>query len=1269
MIFEVTAEQIELLGDADLRTLVGYLCEEEVRAQGHSTAAVTWGGHQNAADGGIDVRVALPGGAAVSGYVPAPATGFQVKAEDMPRQQIIDEMAPRGTIRPSIADLASKGGAYIIVSSRGSVADGALQARKDAMRAALDGVASADALTVDFYDRRRIATWVNQHPGLIPWVREKVARPLTGWRPFGDWSSSPAPLDKPYLLDDAVRLLSPTIKDTDGLSAADGVSCLRRILQQPNGVIRLVGLSGVGKTRLVQALFDERLGNDALAPREAIYTDISDEPDPVPLELASQLVQLRRRAILIVDNCGIELHRKLALKAKEADGLLSVITIEYDITDDEPENTDVFKLEAASVELIEKMLEGRYPALATPSRRVIAEFSHGNPRIAFALAETAKNGESLANLRDSELFRRLFDQNKGPSEPLVNAAKVCALLYSFDGETLDGDASELARLATLAGTSANQLYTHVAELQRRQLVQKRSKWRAILPHAIAHRLANLALQDIPFPRIEDVIVNGGSERMLRLFSKRMGYLHDNAHAAALAAKWFSPGGLLEPIGTYNELGKALFMNIAPVDPAATLTFIEQAASKHAWFFGPENQNRVEITRTIRSIAYDPALFDRCVTLLKKLALQDQDRHDSATNVLKSLFYLCLSGTHATAAQRATFIGALLSGDDETEGKLGLTLLEAMLRCTLFTSSYSFEFGARKRDYGSHPRRRQDSVEWYGQAMQVATTVAVSGKSAAPAVRTMLASHFAELCSRFRMVHELIAVAETLIECSEWPEGWIGVRSAMRRCKGKIDQAQYERLEALAERMRPKNLADMVRSYALSKEWGALDIARLDVDDEVKMPEAQERVIELCVDLGKQLAKDRAALTALLPEIFSSESFKTLALGRGLAADSAPLDECWRFLVEAFLSAPPEQRRANVLGGLIDGAMKRNPEEAEAFLDATLADPRLHPILLFLHAHAGITKRGFARLMSGLDLDTVPVPSYSYLWGGRVHEKIADDDLRRLLLKLAAKEGGLHFAIEIIGMRITGKQTDKLPVSEIEKAAARDLLALVTFERQSSHDDYVLGEIIKAALDTPACEPLARQLCAAAAEAIRSYRVSSWDLHSVIEALANVFPVTVLDVLVEEANDGEQTARQIFRDVRDNRPCPLQSVPDATLTGWANEKPESRYIDLAEVVRFSDANEDEKSAGWSSAAMTIIKAAPEPAKALDVFFDRFMPMSWSGSRADILASRLTMIEALSQHAKPEIAEWAKSRTPEFAEAVERERAAEARHDRNRDERFE
>ena len=36
----------------------------------------------------------------------------------------------------------------------------------------------AKALTLDFYDRTRLASWVRQHPGLIPWVRDKIGKPL-----------------------------------------------------------------------------------------------------------------------------------------------------------------------------------------------------------------------------------------------------------------------------------------------------------------------------------------------------------------------------------------------------------------------------------------------------------------------------------------------------------------------------------------------------------------------------------------------------------------------------------------------------------------------------------------------------------------------------------------------------------------------------------------------------------------------------------------------------------------------------------------------------------------------------------------------------------------------------------------------------------------------------------------------------------------------------------------------------------------------------------
>src|SRR4030095_9074272 len=188
--FDVTPDDITQLDDVDLRELVGRLCEAELLSRGFSPAAVTWGGNQTAADGGLDVRVALPRGVSIDGFVPRLSPGFQVKTPDMPRRAILDEMRPGGAIRPVIQDLADDAGAYVIVSSIGSTADSALRSRRNALREALDGVSNSDQLHTDFYDRTRLATWVRCHPGLIAWVKERTGKALVGWRPYGTWSGA-----------------------------------------------------------------------------------------------------------------------------------------------------------------------------------------------------------------------------------------------------------------------------------------------------------------------------------------------------------------------------------------------------------------------------------------------------------------------------------------------------------------------------------------------------------------------------------------------------------------------------------------------------------------------------------------------------------------------------------------------------------------------------------------------------------------------------------------------------------------------------------------------------------------------------------------------------------------------------------------------------------------------------------------------------------------------------------------------------------------------
>jgi hypothetical protein len=359
--FEITPDHIALLNDEDLRTLVARLCEAEARRRGFSASSVTWGGNQNATDGGIDVRVTLPSGSVIDGFVPRPATGFQVKKQDMPRAQILEEMRPNGALRLSIQKLADEAGAYIIVSSEGSTSDVALNNRREAMKEAVAGVANGEALALDFYDRTRVATWVRSHEGLIPWVRKTIGQTIPGWHSYGSWAYAPVPLTAEYLLDETLRI-HPGKRETEkGLSALEGIRQIRDQLREPRHVVRLVGLSGVGKTRLVQALFDDRVGENSLDPSLAIYTNMADGPDPQPMGLASNLVAAETRAILVIDNCPPELHLRLSELGRHPDSKVSLITVEYDIREDEPEGTEVFTLESSSPDLIENSSNNASP--------------------------------------------------------------------------------------------------------------------------------------------------------------------------------------------------------------------------------------------------------------------------------------------------------------------------------------------------------------------------------------------------------------------------------------------------------------------------------------------------------------------------------------------------------------------------------------------------------------------------------------------------------------------------------------------------------------------------------------------------------------------------------------------------------------------------------------------------------------------------------------------------------------------------------------------
>lgn len=1240
--FEVTGVDVAALSDADLRTLVARLAIAELDRQGLPVSGVTAGGNQDAADGGIDVRAEVPD-LPKPDFVPRSVTGYQVKKPNMTASAIEDEMRPKGVLRLVIGELADAGGAYLIVSAQGSVADGPLADRRKAMRDAVADHPNGAALHVDFYDRERIATWVNRHPGVAAWARARVGRELSGWRPIGDWAGSAVGQGSAFLVDDGACLVDERSRERERLTIAEGVTRLRAALSQPRHAIRLIGLSGLGKTRLVQALFETGVGEAPIDPGVAVYADYSDGVSPTAHEMARRLVSADRRAILIVDNCNPATHAELAAICAGEAGQVSLLTVEYDVRDDEPEGTDVFRLENASPAIVEEWLRRNFEHVSQLDRERIAAFSDGNFRVARALAGTLKRGETLGQLRDRDLFERIFQQRNEPDRPLLHAAEDLSLLYSFDGEDT-GEDGELAAIGALGGTTATQLYGHVADLRGRGVVQSRGRWRAILPHAIANRLATYALARIP-PAEFDRFCSGLPVRMLKSVSRRLGYLHDEPAAGAAVARWLRTDGPLGDLFALGEAGIEVVRNIAPVAPEAVLAKIEAELDgpNGARILAPNARGRGQWITLVKTLAYDAAMFDDAVALLTRfLAVEPEGHnHNSAAGSFEELFQLSLSGTQATPAARREAIRRMAASDDPSMKACASRALDSLLETSHFTSFGPHDFGARPRDFGWHAATWGDRWKWSDDA--VALAVELDGTL--PNVRRILADNVRGIWSHSRSFDALEAASVELTHGGPWIEGWIGFRKALFYDSETMPPDILARLHTVIERLKPTDILNRARATVLARSGGAFDL----IEGERRDPAASWRLAaQQAVDLGRVFAADPDALAAFLPELLAERSpHRAYQFGMGLAEGADDVPALWSTLTTALKALPADGRNATALGGFVHGA-RADSSFVAAAIDGVAADPDMVRNLIYLQSCAGIDRGGIARLSAALDAGTVDADGFRQMATGVVRDA-PGDALASLLAKLAGCPGGSAVALDIVHMHLSCAKDDGKAYDPELMRCGRELLAAAEFVDGTGLDDYSAGEVVRICLAGEEGEQAARQASTRIRDRLDDYTLSAYKVGHLLKALFETQPTIALDALL--LGDGDL-------ELRLDRPSPLEGMDQDTLGRWADVDPEQRYPLIGQVMPIFDRSEMGDATGLSLRFLALLERAPNRAAFLGGPRHRIFPSGWSGSLANILERRRALLEPLADHDDPAVKGWLAALDEWLGERIAEERLRDA-----------
>jgi len=1271
--FDITGNEIAELNDVDLRSLIGLLCEAELRSIGISTAGVTWGGHHNAKDGGIDVRVDVSSALQEDNFIPRLKTGFQVKKPDMPYNAIVNEMRPDGELREVIKDLVDVSGAYIIVSSQGSTSDSALRNRRMAMKKALEDCPNASNIKVDFYDRERIAAWARSHPSIAIWIRDKIGRPIQGWKHYGNWSRSPKGMEDEYLLDKHVRLHNCRNQNYSHLTIVDGINEIREILHSSSSSVRLVGLSGVGKTRLLQSLFDQRIGERPLNKSHVLYCDIGDNPVPDPINFVERLIAHKRVAIIAIDNCPPDLHRSLSSLCTKSNSLISLITVEYDIREDQPEETEVYRLEPASTDVIKKMILSRFKHVSEIDANTIAIFSGGNSRISIALAKTIQKGENLASLRDEELFVKLFQQRNVEDKSLLETAEVCSLVYSFNVQTSEGTNNELKVLGSLSEMSARELYKNVSELKRRDLVQQRGTWRAVLPHAVANKLAKRALENIPLDDICSIFEKKGTERLLKSFSRRLSYLHECNVAIKISQRWLREDGLLGDVIHLNELGVSMFQNIAPVNPELALAAIERASNKKESdkFFSRNNIYYLVFARLLRSLAYDKDLFIRSVELLCRFAISEKpnENYNSIRKLLKSLFYIHYSGTYATIEQRFYIISNLINSNNNENINLSISLLSASLEAYEFTLNYEFEFGSRSRDYGYTPRNFEEIQCWFKTFIEYSVTLINSNEYIAPRIKSLLAEKFCGLWTRFELYDELEIAARQINSKSSWNEGWIAVKHT-KRFNGKgIKAESISRLNDLDKLLKPATLIEKTKLYLFS----GYGINNLDLVDTIETEDDCDVdliIEEITRSLGKDVSNDKEIINQLIVDILSKDGPRLKSFGQGMADGTEEPEKMWQYFCTQLTYLEKSKRKYQMICGFLNRISELDENISEKFLNDAVADKIFDSVYPLLQECVKITKVGADRLKRSVEIGEAPMDLYSGLAYGSRHESISDDDLCELLRLISTKAGGLEVTFEILQMRFHGFSTEKTCSEKIISLGQELVLNYFSKEAHKNADlDYRLGKIIDVCFRGESAEEYTRILCRRISEAYSANKIYLDYYKEVIKAIALNQSKVFLDVFLEEKNKNHHLIKPIFQ-VNSIKNVNFDVYIDKDIiVNWCEVNPETRYPIISESIIPYKLNTEKDRLVWTSLASQVINDSPDHIVILNKFKSSFSMNTGMGSLAKAMQSRICLISDLKGHDNSLIRDWAFNTEKVFNDEIRSTREWEEKRESERNECFE
>jgi transcriptional regulator with XRE-family HTH domain len=1231
--FEVSGKHIEALTERTFTVMLRKLLNAEAQANELPADRMHVASNITTPDAGEDGRFTWIGGPERTPYLPGRFCQFQLKAGKItPGKAAAEVLTKTGEVKEMVRDALEKGGFYIMMCGSSYVAKDIL-ARENYIRKAIRaaGLTIADE-QIAFRDADQIADWANRHPTVATWILEKTQPGLIGpFRSWNHWSGRAEHDGLPWIEDSRILKLLPQ---------------LREVATSPKGVARVLGSSGIGKSRLVLESLgptpeEEEIGQ--FLSDSILYTVESEVGSLAIKEVIQNLADSGGRVVVVVDQCLEQTHLDLERMVSRNNSKISLITIHDEMPIETPKQTTL-KIDEAPITVIEGIINLLLPGLQSEDQRRLVHFSKGFPKIAILVSQAWKAAMPLAHATDDNLVNGVLLGNN-PREPDL-VLKSASLLAAFGLIKLKDD-RQLVEIASLGrGLTDADLRFVIEELGRRGLVQHRGRTAILQPIPIALRLAERQWREWSTAQWDRVLVGETNSSLKIMAARRLALLNTTAIAQRVVQHVCRLGGSLNCLeGISQRPHSEILSTLAEIDTGTVLRLIENTL-ENVDLLAIDGNVRLYLILALEKIAFCRETFEDAARLLLQFAVNENEKWgNNATEQFKKLFPFLLGNTEAEPTSRLMILDEAM---DTEQPQQRIIVVEALIAGSE-TGDFSRIVGSEI--HGARPALQPWKPKTWGEAWDYVkdcttrlATMAEYEDNAGTKARIGLGHNL-----RFLVIGGLIETVELVVRqvCTGrdiyWQEAAQSLRDFLSFDTKGHNFATIERVKTLIAELEPMSLEGRVCLLVTERLFAYPN------DTELTYEEQDRQSVETVRNLAVELLAQPEILERLLPKLSKGQQRMATVFGRAIAElEDSPLK--WLLPIKnALAECPDNELNYDLLIGYLAGISKIAPEVVEDFKQQAVTAPLFTPMLPLISWRLGINKSDIQLAIKAIQSGLLK-PSQLMQWtmGGELAKlpAVTVAPFFDILFELNADTYAM--GLDLLEMYCY-KDADRLEGlrPQIRKIAANAAKwPLSNAFRMSNHRfEHIMSWLLKKGRND--ADARAAALTIARGLEVSSEFQKEQFIKPILPLLLSDFPEIVWP-LIGKAIVSDRRKAWHFEYLLGGRSSlwneqnpAILSLPEDTIFAWCHAHPEQAPAFVAAVIPFlTTFIVDAPDRQIHAVAKRLLEEFGEREEVLQCFSLKIGTYSWTGSLTTYYALYKEPLQTLLNHKILKVRNWAK-----------------------------